>query len=283
MKSVSTILICMLIILSPSWAVEYLVPETASPPTIDGEFSSGEWDDAFHLYMVYPDITQSPYNGAIPPGFSPPDNAADLSADCYLKWDSEHLYIAFRVYDANVCWIDEKPIVSIDGDAAQFGFNPNDTPGAHVNGGGATIYDFIVDTAEGDGPTWHDRGGLGGVVQLDGSTLADGYIVEAALSWQQLGITPHYGQKHGAGFILIDTDNCASWDVLMADFSNNGTWANFHADVSNTMILISEDGCGTGELSQTDLNHDCRTNIKDFAIFASMWLDCTDPADPICW
>lgn len=284
MKCLFFISACILIAAVPSFALEYIVTETSTAPVIDGVLSAGEWDEALNVYMVYPDITQSPQEGAIPPGFDAPDNAADLSADCYLTWDYDNIYVAIRVYDQSLCWIDEQPLYEgTSGDMAQFCLNPFNVEGADVYGNGATIYDFVVDTVDSAGPSYSDRGGLNGVVAMTGTALADGYIIEAAISWSQVGITPHYGQVHGCGFVLIDTDNCESWDVLMADFSNAGAWAMFPTGGYNTMKLISEDGCGMTPFNQTDLNYDCHTDMIDFSIIAKSWLDCTDPANSVCW
>lgn len=283
MKCVLSIIFVMMTVCQ-SWAVEYIVPQTDQKPTVDGVISAGEWADALKVTMVYPAITQSPNEGAIPPGFAAPDNAADLSADCYLTWDNDNIYVAFRVYDQTQCWIDEQPLYTgASGDMAQFCLNPNNAAGAHVNGGGATIYDFVVDTLSSAGPSYSDRGGLGGVVEMTGVALSDGYVIEAAISWSQVGITPKYGQVHGCGFVLIDTDNSTSWDVLMADFSNAGAWAMFPTGGYNTMRLVSADGCGLSPTSQSDLNYDCKTNLEDLSIFAQHWANCTDPADPACY
>ena len=41
-------------------------------------------------------------------------------------------------------------------------------------------------------------------------------------------------------------------------------------------------GCACKVHLPSDLNKDCYVNFKDLAMFAGMWLDCTEPTDPYC-
>ncbi len=75
------------------------VPFVESSVTIDGQFDTGEWDNAF---VVFVEGTTPQTN----PGWNPLDgdavSVADCSYDLYLMHDGESLYVAFDVTDDDV-------------------------------------------------------------------------------------------------------------------------------------------------------------------------------------
>ena len=62
--------------------------------------------------------------------------------------------------------------------------------------------------------------------------------------------------------------------------------ANGNVDLDNVLIDSGSAGCADimakGWTDQTDLNLDCYVDLKDFALFAQMWLECIDPLNELC-
>jgi hypothetical protein len=259
---------------------EYFVPETNVTPTIDGILTSGEWDDAFSLQIEYPAITQSPYNGAYPPNVGHPSDSADLSADVYIKWNENYIFAAYHVKDQSIYWSNDLPNTQISvSDGVQFSIIPYNIDGAVTEpGGGAVQFDLVVDTNSGAGAQWYNRvGGTAMISEIDGSELSDGYIIEISVPFSGLEIEPAYGQQHGIGLVLLDTDNGSDWNALLADFSNDGEWDTFKSEASNVMTLVSSDGCGTQPMDVSDLDKNCKVDLFDFIVIASNWMECTAP------
>ena len=64
------------------------------------------------------------------------------------------------------------------------------------------------------------------------------------------------------------------WDLDYLRWTNEGAF----------VFAEAPDVCGDPgtQYSEMDLNLDCYVNFGDFVLFASEWLDCTDPTDEAC-
>ncbi|MFI4912913.1 MAG: sugar-binding protein [Sedimentisphaeraceae bacterium JB056] len=248
-------------------AVEYSLPYSVSSVSVDGTIGAAEWDDALEIPFYYPDIASTVNNA--------PLSDSDLSADIYVKWDQQYLYIVARVYDDNLQWLQSAPGPFNSQDAFQVCLNPYDDA-ASVIFENAPIYDIVPQDSGSNGPQLYKHEGSGMTLPgalLAGQVLADGYIVEIAMPWSELGITPVAAQMHGIGFIVVDYDGGSSADTLLYDFNGGITvitnW--------NTARLIAENGCGENGVYPADFNNDCKVNLEDFAVLAENWMVCTDP------
>lgn len=248
-------------------AVQYPIPYLSTSISVDGSIGQAEWDDALSISMYYPDVA-SVINNA------PTDNA-DLSGNIYIKWDNDYLYVAARVYDQNLQWLQNAPGPFNAQDAVQVCFNPSANPSSVIFDN-APIYDIVPQDAGGNGAELYKHEGSNMSLPnalVSGQVLADGYIVEVAMPWSELGVSAIAGQMHGIGFIIIDYDGESAADTLMYDFTGGiNVIANW-----NTAVLIGENGCGQNGIYPADFNHDCTVDIKDFAIIAQNWLICTNP------
>jgi hypothetical protein len=248
-------------------AVDYAIPFSTETVAVDGSIDQQEWQDALHIPIYYPNDVYIFFN-------EPNDNA-DLSGDVYIKWDENYLYVAARVYDDNLQWLQGAPGPFNSQDAFQICLNPGLNPSATIFEN-APIYDIVPQDNAENGPQLYKHSGsymsLPNAL-VNGQIYSDGYSVEVAMPWNELAIEPLPGQNHGIGFILVDFDEGTSADTLMADFS--GTVTNINN--WNATVLISEEGCGLEGIHPADLNHDCVVDLKDLAIFAGQWLVCTDP------
>ena len=69
--------------------------------------------------------------------------------------------------------------------------------------------------------------------------------------------------------------------VASADTNYNGV-----SSVPDFPVTILDDRPFCGQAGQVysmyDTNHDCTVNFADFAVFAQMWLTCTDLSKPGC-
>jgi len=59
-----------------------------------------------------------------------------------------------------------------------------------------------------------------------------------------------------------------------ADYNRSG--------VRNVYVNVEDNDCGAWGYSPMDFNLDCYVDLKDFAEFASHWLECTEPDNPNC-
>ena len=49
-----------------------------------------------------------------------------------------------------------------------------------------------------------------------------------------------------------------------------------------TEVVSAPPECGAQGYLEADVNHDCRTDLKDLALMSNQWLECTLPGDPDC-
>ncbi len=286
MKTLNIIIICLIAFSGAVLGFDYNVPFTQTAPTIDGSLQAGEWDNAFTFSIVYPDILSSPYNGSYPAGWAVPASPADLSADIYMLWDNDYIYLAVQVYDSDLNFLNYSGGQLNAQDTVQLLFNPGNYTGNYAQAAAAaTIIDFAADTLDNAGASFYGRNDASfndpQNVVMDASITADGYIIEIALKNNAFGLEPQIADTIGMGFILNDADG-GSHETLLTDTSTDGTWNVNQTSSWNTFRFIAEDGCGAYGFAEADLNKDCVVDLKDLAILAANWLVCTDPMDENC-
>ena len=282
------VFIALLALCVPVMAHTYFVPQATSTPAIDGTMSAGEWDDSVLIEMKYPEVTQSPQDGVLLYGETP--LPALLSANVYAKWDSDYLYLAYRVFDNDKNWLTFYGAAHNAQDATQLCWNLGNDPNA-IYRVEAIIFDFVAQTKDSLGPDiYDDRSNQStdllpnALIDAD-ANLADGYLIELALLWSDFnynaGYVPQVGDQHGAGLMLVDYDAGFIYDV-MADFSDEGAFGSSAVYAYHTWTLVSADGCGKWGILPTDYDRDCDVNLTDFSQFAADWMTCTDPNDLSC-
>ncbi len=262
--------------------INYNIPYAAVTPLYDGVISAGEWDDALAVNVSYADFITNGIGTSITA--STPD-AADISGVYYFKWDQTYLYMAFVVTDDMLQWRKAYPGPYNGQDAVQICFNPYNSASA-VFETGAWIFDIVAETSDTQGADiYRHTGPLNTDPNNIASTISetnDGYVIEAAIAWQEIksSLTATQGDIHGIGLMILDFDGSVA-DNLLCDF---GSGANVIGDPAqwNTMTLVGAGGCGSQGRYLGDVNADCYVDLSDFAILAQSWFDCTDPANADC-
>ncbi len=270
-----------LISASLCFGVNYNVPLSFDAPVIDGDISTG-WSDAFSFTIAYPDIITSPNEGSVREFI--PDNAADLSADIYMKWDFQNFYVGARVYDESLSFLQYYPGPFNSQDVLQMCFNLLNNP-AGVSQGNAPIYDFAISDANDNGPFIYKHAGelysLPNAV-IGGTILADGYVLEVKIPWSDYaGYEATPGDVHGIGFVLVDYDG-GYYETTMFDYGKNGVTGIGTVSGWNTITLLGDNDCGLWGIPVGDVNKDCRVDLEDYAIVAADWAKCTDPVAAGC-
>jgi T5SS/PEP-CTERM-associated repeat protein len=174
----------------------YGIPESVLTTTIDGTIAANEWDDAYHMLL----------DASIDDGFGnvlyqQDPTAADLSVDCYLKWDATFLYLAFKVTDelmvfGTAHWPNDGLVLAI---------NP-------LQAGTVATADCVhnemfrkSDNSTGLTSSWNAA--LAPTNATAVSTVqAEGYTYEVRYRWSDLGVTPVAGQIHGMVIQVNDKD-----------------------------------------------------------------------------
>jgi hypothetical protein len=174
----------------------YGIPEALTTPTINGTIAANEWDDAYHMLL----------DASIDDGFGnvlwqQDPTAADLSVDCYLKWDATFLYLAFKVTDelmvfGTAHWPNDGLVLAI---------NP-------LQAGTVATADCVhnemfrkSDNSTGLTSSWNAA--LAPTNATAVSTVqAEGYTYEVRYRWSDLGVTPVAGQIHGMVIQVNDKD-----------------------------------------------------------------------------
>lgn len=256
--------------------ITYNIPYASVVPDFDGQISAGEWDDALAVSVSYEDFVLNG-NGVLVHGDAPVP-PEDISATYYFKWDESFLYMAFEVTDDVLLFRRDSPGPYNGQDAVQIAFNPYDDPEA-VYQQDAWIFDIVAETGDNFGPDVYRHTGA---IDVDPNMISseihsDGYVIELALEWNNIrrGLNGRTGDIHGLGLMILDFDS-SEVENLIRDFPTNTPtqW--------NKMVLVDADGCGSWGILPGDINADCYIDLKDFAILASQWLQCTDPENPDC-
>ena len=178
------------------------VGQMAATPLIDGNLDEWAGLPSFESqYLVYS------INGW--------DGTDDVSATWHLGWDGSHLFVAVQVEDnmhvqmqtGNQIFKGDSISMQIDSDLTG-DFGPELSPD-----------DYQVNLSPGDfasiaPSTFRFRGtSNGGAVEAPGHSIAvaaqqtgQGYNLEAAIPWQDIGVTPAAGMVIGAAFNVNDND-----------------------------------------------------------------------------
>ena len=139
-------------------------------------------------------------------------------------WDSQNLYIAFKVWDKNLqAWQHEQdhPLLAQD-DMVEFLVDPRDKKDSCWNADDVVYHINILGQKKDDrgsnacitNPVWN--GNAHYAVQLLGtindSTDTDtGFTVETSISWKELGLIPRKGMRMGIDFANGDSGKMFDW------------------------------------------------------------------------
>lgn len=188
------------------WLVKHFTKQIVSIKAgegvkIDGDLS--DWDDASWGYYV-------------------PSHFRDWSDTCFFatKWDEKHLYFAFRVrneqvqavstrHDQSGLWLDDGIEILIDGRNDGSIEWMKDDIAYHVN-----VNNIIFDEKGMLAPTVYDKswnGNARSAVKVLGSKNNDenkdeGYVVEFAVSWNEIGVKSKKGLRLGVNLCVNDRD-----------------------------------------------------------------------------
>ena len=287
----------------------YNLPQTASPPTINGVIGAGEWSDAKAVEMVFPDIITPPQLGTQRGGQFKPDwpTPDDISGMWYFKWDATYLYVAAVIRDDDLELIpagstyrqacpppdDVSEGTGIDYDKVEFGLNL-------YHDGNNSFQDtaFYYIGRQGDGTTRLENESQDAAMDptngLKASSItADGYIVEAALKWSDFdGYSPVLNDVHGMMLRLEDDDGYGVYNdfywtggIRIIDIGRrvSGEYRTLDTpEIWHTATLVSSLSCGEHGYLDTDANRDCVSNLQDFAEVAATWMKCTHPKEGAC-
>lgn len=212
------------------------IPETTSPPTIDGSVDSA-WGNAT------PYSIENVVVGAV-------HGSQDFSGTWRALWDSSNIYYLVEITDNSLknnsgssWWDDDCVEIMIDAD----------------NSGGST-YDGINDFQYGF--RWNDSTVHVGSYSVDDTTgvnfaivdTSDGYCLEASIPWSTLGVTPSEGHVIGAEIYVDDDDNHGGRDAQVSwHTSSPDAWRDpslfGHAELTNSAGGSAQGGGGGGGLA----------------------------------
>lgn len=284
-----TIIASILCCIGSVFALDYVAYERTQPITIDGIIDAGEWDQAVHHVMKYPDIVNAPYNGSVPVepthvGFFAPVDDADLSGEIYATWDKDYFYFAARVYDDSTSFN-----ATGNNDGVQLLFNPSLGTGDYrLQGRGSTIFDIAPDGNGGTIVTSRVSGfnDPNSVIEAASTVLSDGYVIEFKYAWSNTekyaANQPQFGDIVRVSWVLADDVQTASKTLICDSSGPNHSWALHTIETWNNFVMVSASGCGLNGIMAGDLDRDCYVGLDDLAIIVDQWLDCSDPQTPGC-
>lgn len=181
--------------------------QTSEVPLIDGRM-----DDLWN--KVVPAVIANVNKGEVA-------TTQDLSGSFRLMWDQDNLYVLAEVTDDAL--FNDSPETHAD-DAVELYLDPQYNRGT-------TYDDYDVQLKFG----WDDvaqkladsRGPHDGVVYAS-LTTETGYIIEAAIPWTTLGVTPSVGAQLGLEVMLCDDDNGLAGEAKMAWWATktDDAWTN---------------------------------------------------------
>ena len=172
------------------------------PPRVDGDLS--DWNSEGRLPL---DSTTMDTVGPAGVVVSP----ADCSAEVYSRWDSEYLYVAFRVTDdvpyaddPDATWHDDGIELLLDGANDRVLNNVDDH-----------FFTYSIDGQLYDWGAWPP--GVQSAVRL----RAGGYDMELAVPFSQLTSTRANGQRLGVNIAMHDDDDGVYYDAYLIWSGNN--------------------------------------------------------------
>ncbi len=173
------------------------VPRLAAPPTLDGYLD--EWQGS-GVPVQYATYGRAAYTGP-----------QDASAQVYLGWDPEYLYLAFQVVDdvfvqqargrnlyrgdsaeilVDTDLFGDRYVRRLTWDDYQLGFSPGSPPGRNP-----------------EAWRWYPRAmeGVPEGVRIAAQPWSRGYTMEVAVPWRALSVVPGEGLR--MGFVVSISDN----------------------------------------------------------------------------
>jgi hypothetical protein len=255
----------------------YNIPMISNTPVIDGNITSGEWDDAVDVYMAMPELTTAPNIGGYK--YDIPSHS-DFSGYYYMKWDSQNLYVGIKIYDDVSVFDAGYPddFAGLAVNILESGSTPAEAAfyNMYRNYTGGTEIENDIDFNPAFNP---DNAVVGSSVQ------ADGWSIEAALKWNDFdGYSPIVGDEHGVALFLCDNDTAGDGvrDTFLYDAGNGDTTVIDNPTMYKTVVLTSGPKCGDLGYFSNDVNRDCYVDIFDFSDMAAIWLQCSDPTEVDC-
>jgi hypothetical protein len=200
---------------------QYLILRPAKPIVTDGKLD--EWDMAASPYVISPTSTDPLSSVHSNEPTNPPKGDADISGRGALAWDEQYLYVAGQMVDDHLMgikpdsvgnqgppgWGCDSLMVLIHSFRQPMKTNSpySKTPflGLRYAPTGPNPRGKLVSDAralDARGPYW---------VLTENSKWAvtetpQGYNVEAAIPWKDLGFKPQFGEKLFIGFLAADVD-----------------------------------------------------------------------------
>ncbi len=198
----------------------------SSPPQIDGNLQ--EWDLSNGVRSAYRVFAYSGWDGS-----------EDLDAVWRLAWDEGRLYVAVQVTD-DVHVQTQSGALMYQGDSVelQVDINP-EARATRVNPATTQLILSPGDFAANPPAAARFRGNESGAIPLlPGHSIevaaqqtADGYVLEAAIPWADLSLTPAAGMRLGLALNANDNDSpgVARQEVMMSSapsrtLTNPSTW-----------------------------------------------------------
>jgi hypothetical protein len=198
----------------------------SAAPQVDGALD--DWPDGPTIrsaYRVYA------YDGW--------DGSSDLDATWRLSWDEGRLYVAVQVVDDTHVQTQEGPLV-YQGDSVELQIDINPEAGAtRVNPATTQVILSPGDFASIPPSAARFRGTEGGdlphtpghSIDVAARQTPDGYVLEAAIPWANLNLTPAAGMRLGMALNANDNDTpgVARQEVMLSSaegrtLTNPATW-----------------------------------------------------------
>ncbi|MHC4603826.1 MAG: hypothetical protein ACYS6W_10915 [Planctomycetota bacterium] len=122
---------------------------------------------------------------------------------------------------------------------------------------------------------WHSyKPNVGGQVTIstDGSNFDTTLSVFNACGGDELACNDDYSLEHTQSEVTVSVVRGKTYFIRVAGF--NGATGDYQ-------LLVTRGACT--EPIKSDLNHDCKVDLSDFAIFAFDWLECNLDPPELCW
>jgi sugar lactone lactonase YvrE len=183
------------------------IPETATPPTIDGTIDS-----------IWSTAAARPTSNVILGSVS---NDADLSSQWQAMWDANNLYILVDVND-DAHYNDSAYDTPWEDDAVELYIDADSSMGSAYD---SHDYELVF--------RWNDpdiHTGMYSAKNITGMTFAivnrtGGHIFEAKLPWASMGVAPGTGSQFGLDVHLCDDDDGGSREAKEAwQATNDNSW-----------------------------------------------------------
>lgn len=197
--------------------------------TADGTITGTEWDDATAASSIFLNHLSSVTGG----GLTAPTNAADLSGNVRLKWDTSNLYALFEIND------DTRGEDSADGNGIANNLNSFDDDSVEINFGTSTSVTGNLDGVDkfqyrlNPNSLGNDEieatplttSGAGIVWGFANTGTASNYVVEAAIPWSTLNVTtPTIGNEFSFMAGVNDDDGSDREHQLFWNSTSSTAW-----------------------------------------------------------